>query len=175
MEYPYIGEYIGDNLTLDLVVLFYSSKTGVVIRCCDPNEVGDFSHIWDERSFKNISHKYLIDIKVRIESQEHLEFLYKIAENAGFELPSYITLDDEYTHFAVTYLCANEINSDCLIFNEYKDVIIPLPPKKDRTIEEALAELIDESLYATVDMDDILKIAKVIIKGDVKGLEYKPE
>ena len=45
--------------------------------------------------------------------------------------------------------------------------------EKPPTPEEALAELIDESLYATVDMDDILKIAKVIINGDIEGVKYE--
>ncbi len=47
--------------------------------------------------------------------------------------------------------------------------------KKPQTQVEVLAELIDESLCATVDMDEILKIAKVIIEGGVKGVTYKPK
>ena len=253
MKYPYIGKLI----TGDLTVLFYSNMTGVVVRAGDSWEVGYFGNVWYERGFKNITREYLTDIKVKIESQEHLEFLYKIAENADFEVSGCIAFSSAHTHFAVIDLDANEINSDCLIFGELKDAIIPLPSKQDDrsieedakysahfvegdsydelcegmkdmeneewpkvgdevalryrfdskgihitgklefishrhlivddchklrseydiekppTPEEVLAELIDESLYATVDMDDILKIAKVIIEGDIEGVKYE--
>lgn len=237
MKYPYIGrgKVIDENKRSGVEVLFYARDAGVVVGGCDYDEVGEFYDIWNESHFENITREYLTNTYGEVESQEHAEFIIRLAESCGF---AGYSLDRPFK--PIKYF---SIAVGSLIFLSTKDVAarhggikitLPLPPKEDDmkgegvnneewliggcdciyegelyhflckspfsnaavitrasskdwdvisasyddlerspTPVEALAELIDESLYATVDMDDILKIAKVIINGDIEGVKYE--
>lgn len=47
--------------------------------------------------------------------------------------------------------------------------------KKPPTPEEELANKLDESALATIKIDDLIKLSKAIINGEIEGLEYKPQ
>lgn len=47
--------------------------------------------------------------------------------------------------------------------------------KKPPTPEEELANKLDEAALATIEIDDLIKLSKAIINGEIKGLSYKPQ
>lgn len=127
MKYPYIGKF--EETGTETLCLFY--KKGFAINLNYNEYVG--TDLYNEGVFKNITHEYLQNKKVKIESQEHLEFLYKLVMETGYD-ESYkdIAFSGNYPWFAIIDGEPNEIQEAIPVFHELEQIKIPLPPKTNK-------------------------------------------
>ena len=132
-KYPYIAK----SKVSVTEILFTSRSFGV----CLSTKGACYHDSWDENVFENITREYLANTYGKCESQEHADFICKLAEGCD------IKIDDRY----------NE-NSKRIFFNFFTDsgelrlgfynevgattlneklIHLPLPPKKEKPMEEA--------------------------------------
>lgn len=127
MKYPAILKNGPSSVHRHQVVIAYSDNLALHIEGLFK---GELAKHYDTRNTVNITHEYLQNKKVKVESQEHLEFLYKLSVVAGYE-GSYedVTFTDNYPWFAIVDGYPNEINEGFSGFHELEKITIPLPPK----------------------------------------------
>lgn len=121
MQYPYISTSMNN-------FLFYAKDTATLIG----DESNQFSHGFkltaDESKFNNDTFNFMQDKYGAIESDEHLNFIIKIAENAGISV-------DNTAKTAKSFVSCNgfisiySIHYSKLIKTNRERIIIPLPPK----------------------------------------------
>ena len=81
---------------------------------------------------KNITREYLNNHAIKIESQEHLDFLYEIAEGHELNLEPVECriFDADYPYFVTVRSSVFHGNDKLLELHEKKLITIPLPPKE---------------------------------------------
>ena len=125
-KYPYIGKTSDGT-----VALFSSKKTGARITGEVPT-LFEYSNYWNENAFADVGYHYLANSYGKCESQEHADFICKLAENSDFNICS------DYSYSRVmrqTFFCF--YSGDLYFFNESlasdegrKLITLPLPPSK---------------------------------------------
>ena len=137
-KYPYIGE---SGMT-ELTILFTSENVGIELNLGG----AVYSDGWKEACFKNITREYLTNTKVKIESQEHLDFLYELANAAGFSTMygSEFTLNHPFLCFENDGVI--EASDKYMNIKNLKLINLPLPPKEPE--HEEWPQVGDEVLTA---------------------------
>lgn len=140
MEYPYIGEVMSSGKR----VLFYSSKTGMVVS--DDSSSGYFSRVWNERCFKNITREYLNNTYGEVESQEHAEFIAKLGRGCWFNFNKYHEGNKWFcfTEHSLYFFNEEFVAND----NKEKKITLPLPPKGEDMKSEEWPQVGDEVAWS---------------------------
>ena len=125
-KYPYIG-----RSELGIIALVYSEGKSI---CMSGNYQGERSYMYNEAGVKNITREYLSNTYGKCESQEHADFICKLAENYGFSFPYRIFTNPRFFSFSCKALIFFEIESAARTDGE-KLIHLPLPPK-EKPMEE---------------------------------------
>lgn len=119
-KYPYIG----DN-RFGQIVLIYGKDSAFHI---SGQYQGEFSDAYNETGVRNITREYLANTYGKCESQEHADFICKLAENAGFRT------SNDYDE-NLQWFCSS--NYRVAFYEEFvsksdgeKLIHLPLPPKE---------------------------------------------
>lgn len=130
MKHPYIGK----GLNSGSIVLFYEQNKGVTLESKTwESENLQHSNCINEDLFKNITREYLANTYGEVKSEEHAEFIVKLAEVAGFEVGVYCQVDKWFC-FSENLLFFYPTESRASDAEE-KLITIPLPPKESKLPE----------------------------------------
>ena len=123
-KYPYIGksQYLGT------VVFFASKDYGAVIN-------SKWEDSWNEDTFTNITRKYLTNTYGKCESQEHADFICKLAENAGFTPENDYHAEKGRVWFSFNHETGSFFEEHTAKDDNEKLIHLPLPPK-EKPMEE---------------------------------------
>ena len=124
MKYPYIGKTSDGT-----VVLFSAKKTGARINGEGSPTLFGYSNCWVESCFTDITREYLTNTYGKCESQEHADFICKLALNAGFVICKYNPSRDRFFCFIGKYLCFL-IKESAASEGGGKLISLPMPPSK---------------------------------------------
>lgn len=134
-KYPYIGKYFTSK------VLFTSERSGiclasskVICLASSKVDVGSSSSEWLEAYFHDITHEYLSNTKIKIESPEHSRFVQQLAFNCGFDWCG--VSERAYTEKPFLYFSDSKITfgiiASSFIESDKKEIKIPLPETKNQ-------------------------------------------
>ena len=129
MKYPYIGK----GTESGSIVLFYEQNKGVTLESKTwASEKLQHSNCINEDLFNDITRECLSDHAIKIESQEHLDFLYEVAEGyqLNIEPVECRIFDDEYPYFVTVRGSVFHANINLPELKDKKLITIPLPPKE---------------------------------------------
>lgn len=154
IKYPYIGKS-----KLESVVLFFSKGTGFFLESGVDEEGNKKTHpdlnktsgCWIEDNFKNITREYLTNTWGVVESEEHAEFIKKLAKANGISLfCSEGVLSGGKVRF---FECENgplTLWHDGDAEEHLKQITIPMPPKSEvekESSESEFPQIGDEVVY----------------------------
>lgn len=121
-KYPYIG----DN-RFGQIALIYGKDSAFHV---DGKYQGEFSDSYNEAGVKNIAHEYLANTYGKCESQEHADFICKIAEIHGFNIESEYEKGISFFNFYRDTLNF-WVNESAAKIGIEKLIHLPLPPKEN--------------------------------------------
>lgn len=122
IEYPCIMEHIETGRP----VLFFGK--GVGVRLID----NQFHADWEDSQFKNITSEYLTSTWGVVESEEHADFIKKLAKANG--IPIFYSKEAIEGKEVLFFECSDgflRLWSDGCADEHLKQIIIPMPPKSD--------------------------------------------
>ena len=123
-KYPAIFQPDYDS---EIKVLVYGQYDGVNAIHLDGKHKGAKTKYTIHGSLKNITREYLTNTYGKCESQEHADFIYKLALNAGFEL-NHDYIDGEC--FYIAYEKVGFASKGFCSSGGAKLINLPLPPSK---------------------------------------------
>lgn len=126
-KYPYIG----DNGTGQVTVIYSKGKAFHL----GGRFKGEYAENYLELEVKNITREYLANTYGKCESQEHADFICKMAENHGFVVESEYEKERAFFNFYEDTLDFWIDEGTAKTENE-KLIHLPLPPK-EKTMKEA--------------------------------------
>ena len=124
MKYPYIGK----SKKTELTILFTSENKGICI------SISDVKHIveWHENEFTNTTRAYLANTYGEVKSENHADFIFKLAEVNGFGVTIY---NESRNHFAFVDGVLLFLVKPIYDKDKRKPITIPLPPKEPDVID----------------------------------------
>ena len=132
-KYPYIGAY-GDG-----VVLFSKKGFGAILNKGSNHWDADcniYYDEWHEDDFKDITREYLTKTYGKCQSQEHAEFICKLAENAGLKVNEFnYSKYRFFTFTSKTLTLAFYIDGYLADWHNERFITLPLSPK-EKPMEE---------------------------------------
>ena len=150
MKYPYIG-----IATDGTAVLFSAKKTGARIAGDGISELFGYSNCWNENAFVDAGHHYLANSYGKCESQEHADFICKLAENGDFNICS------DYSYSRVMrrmFFCFYRgylyfFNGSLASDEGRKLITLPLPPSKKEIPSTQVIESEQVSQFPKMEVD----------------------
>lgn len=137
LTYPYIGRSGNDEN--GAVVVFFGIKSGYLTEGSGYNSTPHYCDGWLEDQFENITREYLTNTYGKCESQEHADFICKLAESHGIELAGnkgcsykYYSNSDFFNFFISDgRLVLGFFDSEAASDSGEKLIHLPLPPKEN--------------------------------------------
>lgn len=129
-EYPYIGKAPVSGY----IVLFLAKDLAALIDGNHSQGVSNYVNYWVESRFTNITREYLANTYGKCESQEHADFICKLANINN--LPFVNNYSDKAQWFNVSGGCVDFHSEHESSKNNEKLINLPLPPKKESKMPE---------------------------------------